>query len=362
MIEYFFKSIEGEYGLVPELIAITALVIAINVVLKWLLLKLHMRYKAQANLWKDCLIMALIKPLTSLVWFIAIVQALSYFWVNLKGDTLPYSSHTIIVTGIILAFAWFLMRWKTMVVHRLLEKGKSGQIAIEHGKVDAVNKVLTLLIYFIAGLLLLEQSGSSLNTLIAFGGVSGLAIAFASQQIISNFFGGIVIYFTQPFVVGDWIQLSEKDIEGYVEEIGWYTTRIRTFNKRPVYIPNSMLSNILVANPSRMTHRQFKKIICLRYADLKQIPLIIKDLKHFLRSHSKIDQLLNPHVYLGELSANGIEIYVTAYTTTIEKHAYYEIVEEILFKITSIVTKHGAEFATTSSYSLEFPKGIPHPK
>lgn len=361
MIDYFFKSIEGEYGLLPELLAITVLVIAINVILKWLLLKLHARFKAQGNLWKDCLIMALIKPLTTLVWVIAIVQGFSYLWIHLRGNSLPYSPHTTIVIGIILAMAWFLLRWKTMVVHRLLEKSKSGHMVLDHGKVDAVNKVLTLAIYFVTGLLLLEQSGSSLNTLIAFGGVSGLAIAFASQQIISNFFGGIVIYFTQPFVVGDWIHLSEKDIEGHVEEIGWYTTRIRTFNKRPIYIPNSMLSNIVVANPSRMTHRQFKQTICLRYADLSQIPAIIKDLRHFFLSHPMIDQLLNPQVYLGELSSAGIEIYVNAYTLTIEKHAYHELVEEFLYKIASIVIEHEAEFATNSSYTLEFPKGIPFP-
>ena len=362
MIDYFFKCVEGEYGLVPELVAILALVIAINVVLKWFLLKLHARYKSENNLWKDCLIMALIQPLTTLVWVIAVVQAISYLWLHLKGDALPYSSHTIIVIATILAFAWFLMRWKIKVVHRLLEKSKAGQIVIDYGKVDAVNKVLTLVIYLVTALLLLEQSGSSLNTLIAFGGVSGLAIAFASQQVIANFFGGIVIYFTQPFIVGDWIQLPEKDIEGNVEEIGWYTTRIRTFTKRPIYIPNSMLSNILVSNPSRMTHRQFKRTICLRYTDLDKIPNVIKDLRRFFCSHPKIDQFLKPQIYLGELSASGIEINVNVYTEITEGPAYSDLVEECLYKIASIVTKHDAEFATNSSYSLDFPKGIPQPQ
>jgi MscS family membrane protein len=364
MIEFFddfFTSLEGGHGLTSELVAITTLVIVINVIMKWALLKLHARYKMQGNLWKDCLIVALVKPLTTLVWFIAAIQAIKYFWQRFGQEAIPFSSHTLIVSGAIFCFAWFLLRWKKLVVHRLLEKSKAGLILLDHGKVDAMNKVGTIAIYLITGLLLLEQFGSSLNTLIAFGGVSGLAIAFASQQIISNFFGGIVIYFTQPFVVGDWIQLPEKDIEGYVEEIGWYTTRVRTFDKRPIYIPNSMLSNILVSNPSRMTHRQFKQTFSLRNSDIALIPAIVADLRKFFQSHPKIDQHLNPQIHLGAVGPAGLDINITAYTTTVEKASYNDLVQDLLYGITSIILKNGADF-TVSSHTIEFPKGIPSPR
>ena len=55
--------------------------------------------------------------------------------------------------------------------------------------------------------------------------------------MISNFFGGFMIYVTHSFGIGDWINLPDHNVEGYVEEIGWYTTRIRTFEKRPIYVP-----------------------------------------------------------------------------------------------------------------------------
>lgn len=357
-INTFLTSIEGGYGLTAELIAITSLVIVINVLLKWVLLKLHSRYKIQGNLWKDCLIVALIKPLTTLVWFIAIVQALTYLWQEFGRGALMLSPHVILSCGTIIAMAWFLMRWKKLVVHRMLERSKAGLVLLDHGKVDALNKISTVAIYVVTGLLLLEQSGSSLNTLIAFGGVSGLAIAFASQQIISNFFGGIIIYFTQPFVVGDWIQLPEKNIDGYVEEIGWYTTRVRSFDKRPIYIPNSMLTNIIVSNPSRMTHRQFKQTLSLRSSDVGKFPAIISDLKKFFQSQPKLDQNLSPQVHFGAITPNGLDINITVYTKTIDKAAYNDLIHELLFGITAAVTKNGADFAVTS-YGIEFPKGIP---
>lgn len=360
-INAFFTSIEGGYGLLAEIIAIGSLVIFINVVLKWVLLKLHKRYKTQGNLWKDAFIAALIKPLTSFVWFIAAFQGLRYIWQRISLEPLPFSSRTILTAGFIIATAWFLLRWKKFVVHRLLEKSKAGLILLDHGKVDAINKVLTIAIYLVASLLLLEQIGSSVNTLIAFGGVSGLAIAFASQQIIANFFGGIIIYFTKPFVVGDWIQLPEKNIDGYVEEIGWYTTRIRTFNKRPIYIPNSLLTNILVTNPSRMTHQQFKQTITLRTSDLKKLQKITNDLKCFFTSHPKIDQKLKPQVHFGAITSSGLDINMTAYSTIIDKQAYNDLAQDLLYGITSIILDNGADFAV-STYALEFPKGIPQIK
>lgn len=341
-----------------SLVTLVLLVFLINVVLRSSLLKLHRRYEEQGDLWKDCLISALITPLVAFVWLFAGVQILNYVWRGLSNLACPIPPHLAIVTGAILAIAWFLLRWKKMVVHRLLERSKAGMIQLDHGKVDVVNKILTILIYLITGFLLLEQFGSSINTLIAFGGISGLAIAFASQQIIANFFGGVIIYFTKPFVVGEWIEIPEKEIEGQVEEIGWYTTRVQSFSKRPIYIPNSLLTNILVINTSRMTHRQFKHTISLRYADLDKLHPLISDLRHFFQSHKKIDQHLPPQIHLGAFGSNGVEIVVSAYTSVVEKNGYNSLAEELLFGIAAIVNKHGADFAIPS-YALEFPKGIP---
>src|SRR5437868_2604405 len=93
----------------------------------------------------------------------------------------------LVVFGGILIFGWVLLKMKTTLIRKLLKD------SIDQGKIDAVNKVTSLLVFFLIGMLLLEQTGSSINTLLAFGGISGLAIAFASQQIIANFFGGIQI-------------------------------------------------------------------------------------------------------------------------------------------------------------------------
>ena len=75
------------------------------------------------------------------------------------------------------------------------------------------------------------------------------------------------VYLDRPFAVGDWVRSPDREIEGTVENIGWRVTRIRTFDKRPLYIPNSIFSQIAVENPSRMSNRRIKETIGIRYDD-----------------------------------------------------------------------------------------------
>ena len=107
----------------------------------------------------------------------------------------------------------------------------------------------------------------SVSGLLAFGGIGGIAVGFAAKDLLANFFGGLMIYLDRPFSVGDWIRSPDKEIEGTVEDIGWRLTRIRTFDKRPLYIPNSIFASISVENPSRMSNRRIYEKIGIRYDD-----------------------------------------------------------------------------------------------
>ena len=103
--------------------------------------------------------------------------------------------------------------------------------------------------------------------MLTFGGVGGLIVGLAAKDLLSNFFGGMMIYFDRPFKVGDWIRSPDRQIEGTVERIGWRMTIIRTFDKRPLYVPNSVFSSIVVENPSRMLNRRINETFGLRYQD-----------------------------------------------------------------------------------------------
>ena len=135
----------------------------------------------------------------------------------------------------------------------------------------------------------MQAFGLSLSGLLTFGGVGGLIVGLAAKDLLSNFFGGMMIYFDRPFKVGDWIRSPDRQIEGTVERIGWRMTIIRTFDKRPLYVPNSVFSNIVVENPSRMLNRRINETFGLRYQDANKLALIVDDVKAMLETHPDID-------------------------------------------------------------------------
>jgi MscS family membrane protein len=167
-----------------------------------------------------------------------------------------------------------------------------------------------------------------------------------------------MIYLTHPFSIGDWVNLPEKSIEGHVEEIGWYMTRIRTFEKRPIYIPNSLFSKMVVVNPSRMTHRQFKEIIGIRYSDLGLAKGIILDIKDMILSHSDVDPILPTIVRLTSFGDYSVDILVSAYIRPTDTDGFSRAKEDIFFKIADIIKQHGADFAYPTS-TIEIAKALP---
>jgi MscS family membrane protein len=173
--------------------------------------------------------------------------------------------------------------------------------------------------------------------------VGGIVIGFAAKDMLSNIFGGLMIQLDKPFSTGDWIRSSE--FEGTVEKIGWRMTRIRTFSKNPVYIPNSLFSSIPIETPSRMTNRRVNEVIGLRYDDIDKIPSVVTDIDNYLKANDAIDQSQAVRVFFNYFNASSVDINVYCFTKSIDKDSYHKVKQEILLKISEIIASHGAEIA-----------------
>ena len=101
-----------------------------------------------------------------------------------------------------------------------------------------------------------QNLGYSISGLLAGLGIGGLALAMASKDTLANLFGSIMILIDRPFHVGDWITFPGGD--GTVEEVGMRSTRVRTFAKTVVSIPNHAMANATVENHSLMPKRRIK--------------------------------------------------------------------------------------------------------
>ena len=343
-----FKVLEGNYGILIQAFGVILLVIIFNFIIKSFLLKLKNRFKKEHHIWSWSILEALPKPLTFLVWYIAIIctiDTISSGFFNLH----LLEIHNILNVGIVSAIGWFLLSLNKNVSNSLMNTQLASQYHLTPGKLDLLSKLATITIIFFTLLLLLDVTGRSVQTLVAFGGIGGLALAFASQQMISNFFGGLMIYITHPFTIGEWVSIPERKIEGHVEEIGWYLTRIRNFEKRPIYVPNSIFTQSIVITPSRMTHERFRTTIGLRYSDIHVTKGIIDSIKLMLLKHPEIDQQAKIEVYFIGFGPSTLDIDISAYMEKSNGVNFSALKQELFFKIAEIIKEHGGELATPTN-------------
>ena len=245
-----------------------------------------------------------------------------------------------ILIGLILIQSLFFM--VNSLERSQIEKGADKTSA------KIITRVLKIAIFLVVLLLFGEHFGLSLSGLMTFGGIGGIAIGFASKDVLSNFFSGVMLFFERPFNIGDWINSPDRKIEGVVKEIGWRSTKIMTFDNRPLYIPNALFSSISVENPGRMTNRRINTEIGLRYEDADKMDAVVNDIRTMLQQNPKIDLTQTLLVYFNAFGESSLNIMIYCFTKTVKWAEWLEAQQEVYLKIIEIVHKNGADFADTT--------------
>jgi MscS family membrane protein len=196
---------------------------------------------------------------------------------------------------------------------------------------------------------ILQTLGFSISGVLAFGGIGGLAVGFAAKDLLSNFLGALFIFLDRPFAVGDWVRSPDREIEGTVEEIGWRLTRIRTFDKRPLYVPNGLFTTMAVENPSRMSHRRIKETIGIRYGDVGKMQAVTAAVREMLVAHPDIDESQTLMVNFNAFAPSSLDFFIYTFTHTTVWTDFHRIKQDVLLKITEIIAAHGAEIAFPTS-------------
>jgi small-conductance mechanosensitive channel len=246
------------------------------------------------------------------------------------------------VTITVIAYRFF--KWqKNMVTYSRSVK------QINKTTINTMLRLAEIAIYLVVGITFLSNIGVDTNAIVAtLGGASvagAAAVGFASKDSIANLFGYMVIQMDRPFDIGDWIKSPDRDIEGTVEEITWRMTKLRTFERRPLYVPNSVFSSICIENPSRMSHRRIKETIGVRYRDFKKMQVIVDDIKRMLIEHAEIDENEIMIVNFNQFSAYSCDILIYTFTYTTVWMEFHAVKQDVLLKIGAIISKHGGEIA-----------------
>lgn len=310
------------------------------------------------NFWDDAVLLAAQKPLALFVWVIGLSLAAEIIQTVTANELFEYTALVRRIC-IILLLLMFLIKLIKNIETNILLKTKQSEIEADEITIRVLARLLRLSVLITTALVILQTLGISVTGVVAFGGIGGIAIGFAAQDLLANFFGGLIIYLDRPFTVGDWIRSPDQEIEGTVEDIGWRQTIIRTFDKRPLYIPNSIFTKISVENPSRMLNRRIYETVGLRYCDASKVRKIIEAVKNMLINHEEIDTSNTLIVNFNSMSASSLDFFIYTFTKTTEWVYFHEVKQDVLLKIIDIVHEHGADIAfptTTIDGSLAVEK------
>lgn len=213
---------------------------------------------------------------------------------------------------------------------------------------SAVTHLAKTTIFVVAGLVSLRHLGVNVQRVLAVTSLSGVAISFLLGDILSNLFGGFVLYVTQPFAQGDWVQSTEGKVDGWIQNLGWYYTAVVRWDKRPLYIPNSNFGFTPIVNCSRMTHRRILIEGPLKIRDLDKVEQILGDARTLIENHNDVDKTMHRLCRLKKVEDFSVVIWLSCYIRKITLAEFLRVQESVLLGLCAILRKHNTNWACST--------------
>lgn len=214
------------------------------------------------------------------------------------------------------------------------------------GVVDVTMRMVRILLVVIGATGLLHIFGFNVTTIVAGLGIGGIAIALAAQKTIENLFGGLTLMADKPVRIGDYCRFGTQ--EGWVEDIGLRSTRVRTPSRTVISVPNSVFSNVELENLAARDRMRFSTTLNLRYETTPdQMRHALVGLRSLLLAHPKVGREML-RVRFAKLGAASLDIDINAYVMTPDVDEFLAIREDLLLRIMTVVSDAGTSFAFPS--------------
>ena len=234
-------------------------------------------------------------------------------WLGLHADVLRFVS-TGIKTVAAIAGVWGAYRLVDVIAGALERKAALSESKFDDLLVPLVRKSLKVAVVAFGVVFVADVLQFSIKSLLAGLGLGGLAFALAAQDTVKNFFGSLTVVLDRPFEVGDWVLID--GIEGSVEELGFRSTRIRTFHNSVITIPNAKLLTAVVDNMGRRQYRRWTTKLGVAYRTTpEQLEALTEGIRELIRTHpyTRKDYF---QVYVTGFADSAIEILVYTFFTT----------------------------------------------
>lgn len=277
--------------------------------------------------------------LAGLGWWLGLL--LDPLVVNLERD-----GHEVRELLVALGVAWTLLRWHSEL------RGNRDRYAAEilprlneqdrHFLFDLLQKLISIAVWAIVIGELMRLVGLSAAVLVTAGGFGAAAVGFGAQGIVSNSLSGLSLYVNRPFIVDDFIEIPSEQLSGTVEEIGWFYTRLRSRDRQPVYVPNTIFTRSPVINTTAIDNRRVCINFSLSYDDRLRIPPIVAELEQVLASHPRVAQAKLKAVHFTGYGESSLDLRLLCHSTGHAVEDGWALQQDLLLAIGAVVERHGA--------------------
>jgi len=313
-----------------------------RVVVRWLIVFFT---KKTAFKYDEMVVTALSKPLSAFVIVGCVFLATVIIAIDLSLSTAAWHlvrQSFLVAIGIIVIWAAYrLVDVFAQFMDDVVSKDDDG---VKGQFVPVIKQSLRLFTVILGILTILASLDVDIMALLGGLGIGGIAIALAAQDAVGNFIGTLSIFTDRPFKVGDWIIVGDK-VDGNVEQIGFRSTKVRTWPKTLMSIPNKVLATEIVDNWSRMPKRRVKMTVGVTYSTTpEQMEELLRRIRELLGTDDGVDQDFFL-VRFTDFGASSLDVFLYYFTRSIKWDEHLMVRERVNLKIMGIVREMGLSIA-----------------
>ncbi|TNE86016.1 MAG: mechanosensitive ion channel family protein [Deltaproteobacteria bacterium] len=248
--------------------------------------------------------LAIQAPLSVAITASIVLWGISDLQLPIQASTVVYQLVTVVLSFAVVLFASRLVNLGAKVA---ADYAAGTESRLDDQAIPLLRQAGQIIVWTLGVLFVLQNNGVDVWSLVAGLGIGGLAVALAAQDTLANVFGSVTIFIDKPFQVGDWVKVG--DVEGTVEEVGFRSTRIRTFYNSLVTIPNSKFNSTNVDNMGARHRRRVKMVLGLTYdTPPEKVQAYVEGVRAILATHPYVERTYEVHFY--NLGGSALEILV----------------------------------------------------
>ena len=348
MPDYLDQIILGQetYRYLAAFLILLASLVFRKVFDQYIAKKLHQWAEKTRFKYDDILITSLTPPVNALVLSLGLFFAVFSFDLPREPYDIPQFATQTYHIALSLIAVWAAYRLCDLLTEFTRQFFARQDDTLARQFTPLVRQAIRATVLIFGGILIVQNLGYSVSSLIAGLGVGGLAIALAAQDTVANVFGTVVMFTDKPFQVGDWIKFGRVD--GFVETIGFRSIKVRTWSNTIMVIPNKQITSEIIENCSKMKKRRVKMTIGIQYdSPVEKVRETVTRIRSLLENDPDVNQeyMLVRFTDFGPSSLNIFLYYFSNSTVWAE---YLEVRERINLSIMEIVEELGLSFAFPS--------------